>query len=137
MKKTTLAVLISSLLFGCVDPNRIVSDGERIGVIRKFSLKETGYSPGRQAPRSWEGEMDVSLPGSAGEVWLFSVPPDDAPAIDKVKAAMRSRKVVIAHYRQWLRVPTEVRDAGSGCAGPQQLQMTPYAVYDVKNRDEE
>lgn len=130
-----LALLfIAAFCFSCdlSTPNRVVSDGSRIGVVVKFSLKEASSSSSDYVPpRCWEGELNMTLPGSsAPETWLFSVPPDDSAAVEEVKVAMRSRKTVEVHYRQWLYVPSE---PGGCVARPR--QGTTYAVYDVTPAD--
>lgn len=128
------ALAILGFVAGCTEPNRIVSNGERIGIVRKFSLKETDHVAFHAGAQSWEGEADVSVPGThGGEVFLFSVEPTDARAVERVKQAMRERKPVAIIYRQWLRVPQTA--PGTGCTGPRNLQGTPYTVYDVQPID--
>jgi hypothetical protein len=120
------AALIAAFCFSCSTPNRVVSEGSRVGVVVKFSLKEAAQAElGQTPPRSWEGELNMTIPGQAApEVWLFSVNPGDAAAVEQVKAALRSRAPVELSYRQWLRVPTEP----GGCVA-RPLQSTTYVVY--------
>jgi hypothetical protein len=82
------------------------SDGERAGVLQKFSRK--GW-----VCKTWEGELAMTtVPGVAPELWQFTVR-DDAVARD-VNAALGKR--VTLHYREHPGVPTS-------CFG-----QTPYYV---------
>ena len=86
------------------------SDGERAGVLQKFSRK--GW-----VCKTWEGELAMTtVPGVAPELWQFTVR-DDAVARD-VNAALGKR--VTLHYREHPGVPTT-------CFG-----QTPYYVDAVR-----
>lgn len=75
--------------------SRIVSDGDRTGVITKFTIHRGWIW------NTWEGEMlqgaskDAS---SSANLWAFSVA-DDA-VVDKIHAAQRAAKPVMVHYQQ-------------------------------------
>lgn len=72
------------------------SKGERSGFVQKLSKK--GW-----VCKTWEGEMAmVSMPGTAPEIFLFSVR-DDVVA-DKLNQTMGKR--VAIHYEQHKGVPT-------------------------------
>jgi hypothetical protein len=86
------------------------SSGERSGFVQKLSKK--GW-----VCKTWEGEMAmVSMPGTAPEIFLFSVR-DDAVA-DKINRSMGKR--VAISYEQHKGVPTT-------CFGE-----TDYFVTDIK-----
>jgi hypothetical protein len=72
------------------------SDGERAGVLQKFSRK--GW-----VCKTYEGELAMSVvPGVAPTIWEFSVR-DDA-VVPKVSAALGRR--VVLHYTQHPGLPT-------------------------------
>jgi len=72
------------------------SDGERAGVLQKFSRK--GW-----VCKTYEGELAMSVvPGVAPTIWEFSVR-DDA-VVPKVSAALGRR--VVLHYAQHPGLPT-------------------------------
>lgn len=82
------------------------SDGERAGVLQKFSRK--GW-----VCKTWEGELAMTtVPGVAPELWAFTVRDDDVAQY--VNAALGKR--VSLHYREHPGVPTS-------CFG-----QTPYFV---------
>ncbi len=86
------------------------SSGERSGFVQKLSKK--GW-----VCKTWEGEMAmVSMPGTAPEIFLFSIR-DDAVA-DKINRSMGKR--VAISYEQHKGVPTT-------CFGE-----TEYFVTDIK-----
>ncbi len=86
------------------------SDGERAGVLQKFSRK--GW-----ICKTYEGELAVSYtPGMAPVLWYFSVR-EDAVA-EKIKDAQGKR--VVLHYDEHRGVPTD-------CFGESQ-----YYVDDVR-----
>jgi hypothetical protein len=72
------------------------SDGERAGVLQKFSRK--GW-----ICKTHEGELAVSLTaGMAPVLWYFSV--RDEAAVEKIKAAQGKR--VVLHYDEHRGIPT-------------------------------
>jgi hypothetical protein len=72
------------------------SDGERAGVLQKFSRK--GW-----VCKTYEGELAVSLTaGMAPVIWNFSV--REEAAAEKIKAAQGKR--VVLHYDEHKGVPT-------------------------------
>ncbi len=82
------------------------SDGERAGVLQKFSRK--GW-----ICKTWEGELAMTtVPGVAPEIWPFTVRDDNVAR--QVNAALGKR--VTLHYREHPGVPTT-------CFG-----QTPYYV---------
>jgi hypothetical protein len=107
-----LALLSAS---GCSGCDRGYSDGERTGVVLKFSRKGLTY-------KSWEGRLDLggaSVNGDGQVVrnfWDFSVV--DPAVVPKVQAAMRDGRRVTLHYQQWLNGPITID--------------TDYEVDDVK-----
>lgn len=121
-------LLIAAFCISCDQaPNRIVSEGSRVGTVVKFSLKEAAPTDYQTSPKCWEGQLNMSIPGQAApEQWVFSVQPDDTAAVEKVKMAMRNRGVYELSYRQYLRVPTEA----GGCTAQPKMGTT-YAVYDA------
>lgn len=130
-RKLRLFVAAAVMALWCVSceplPNRIVSEGSRVGVVTKFSLKEANPQDFQSSPRCWEGQLNMTIPGQAApEQWVFSVLPEDTAAVDKVKAAMRARSPFELSYRQYLRVPTE----HGGCVEIPKMGTT-YAVYDA------
>ena len=76
--------------------NWTYSDGERAGYVQKFSRK--GW-----LCKTWEGELAmVSLPGTAPEIWQFTV--RDAAIASQVDGAMGAR--VVLHYEEHRGLPT-------------------------------
>lgn len=88
---------------GCVGCGAHYSDGDRSGVITKFSRKGLVFE-------SWEGEMVLggirggSDGTSAANVWAFSAPSRLAKQISE---AQRSGARVTVHYNQWLASPVD------------------------------
>ena len=90
------------------------SDGERAGYVQKFSRK--GW-----VCKTWEGELAlVSLPGTAPEVWSFTVR-DDAVA-KQIQADMGKRAVL--HYEEHRGLPTS-------CFGETRYYVTATRVADA------
>jgi hypothetical protein len=90
------------LAFGMTVTGCDASDGDRVGVVTKFSNKGV--------IKSWEGEMVIGGFSNGGaNTWAFHVP--DGPLVAKVQAALDSGKRVKIHYTQ-LRVtpPTQNSD---------------------------
>jgi hypothetical protein len=117
---TTKVILAAVLLLGLVaggfalyalaSLNVAYSEGERSGLLQKFSRK--GW-----ICKTWEGEVAMSyLPGMAPVLWAFTVR-DDAVAT-KVNEGL-GRKVVL-HYHEHRGVPTS-------CFGE-----TPYFVDSLR-----
>jgi hypothetical protein len=72
------------------------SDGERAGVLQKFSRK--GW-----VCKTWEGELAMTtVPGVAPEIWPFTV--RDGEVARHVNGALGKR--VTLHYREHPGVPT-------------------------------
>jgi hypothetical protein len=98
----------AAYVYGALHVN--FSSGERSGFVQKLSKK--GW-----VCKTWEGEMAmVSMPGTAPEIFLFSIR-DDAVA-DKINRNMGKR--VALSYEQHKGVPTT-------CFGE-----TDYFVTDIK-----
>ena len=80
------------------------SNGTRVGVVTKLSQKGL-------ICKSWEGEMLIALPASAGstnpEKFRFNVDPS---AVNVVKAAMASGERVELEYRQWFCTPPTIEN---------------------------
>jgi len=86
------------------------SDGDRSGILRKFSRK--GW-----LCKTWEGELAMTtVPGVMPEPWAFTIRDDSVAA--KVNASIG--KNVVVHY-------DEHRGLWSGCFGE-----TPYFVDSVR-----
>jgi len=91
-----LLPVVGFVLYTFVALNWSYSDGERAGVLQKFSRK--GW-----ICKTWEGELAMTtVPGVAPELWEFTVR-DDAIA-HHVNAALGKR--VTLHYREHPGVPT-------------------------------
>jgi hypothetical protein len=72
------------------------SDGQRAGVLQKFSRK--GW-----ICKSYEGELAMSIvPGVAPTIWEFSV--RDAAVVSRLKSAIGDR--VALHYTEHRGIPT-------------------------------
>ena len=72
------------------------SEGERAGVIQKFSRKGWVH-------KTWDGELAMTtVPGTAPVIWLFTVR-DDAVA-EQLRAVLGKR--VGLHYREHRGVPS-------------------------------
>ena len=85
------------------------SDGERAGVLQKFSRK--GW-----VCKTWEGELAMTtVPGVAPILWQFSV--RDAQVAEQIRHALG--RWVVVHYKEHRGVPTS-------CVGE-----TPYFVDSI------
>ncbi len=113
-RRKAIAILAAGLtlpllafgLYTSVALNWSYSDGERAGVLQKFSRK--GW-----VCKTWEGELAMTtVPGVAPELWEFTVRDDEVAR--QVNAALGKR--VTLHYREHPGVPTS-------CFG-----QTPYYV---------
>jgi hypothetical protein len=89
--------VVAIVLYTLATLNISYSDGERAGVLQKFSRK--GW-----ICKTYEGELAISYtPGMAPVLWYFSVR-DEAVAA-KVKEAQGKR--VVLHYDEHRGVPSE------------------------------
>lgn len=90
-----LAVLAFALLY--LSTKLSYSEGERAGVISKFS--EKGF-----VIKTHEGELNVGAQGDVGNLsvnlWAFSVANNDPVIIKKLQDSMLSGKRVRMHYEQ-------------------------------------
>jgi hypothetical protein len=76
--------------------NWAFSDGERAGVVQKFSRR--GW-----VCKTWEGELAITtVPGVAPVIWSFSVRDDEAAA--RLRDAVGQWAVL--HYREHRGIPT-------------------------------
>ena len=74
------------------------SDGERAGVVQKFSRKGWVF-------KTWEGELAMTtVPGVAPRIWQFTV--RDEEVIEQVRAAMG--RPVVLHYTEHRGVPSQI-----------------------------
>lgn len=100
-KKVVIGVLVALFIvfllgYGCVKVGSFTySEGERTGVITKFSSKGMLY-------KTWEGELSQGSIEQGGKpiVWEFSVADEDIA--QKVQAAQREGQRVTLAYRQQL-----------------------------------
>lgn len=111
-KKAGLAIVAVLLLssFGGCAPN--FSDGERVGVVTKFSNKGLIW-------KSWEGSLNqggtkMVSNGDGGSMVVanaidFNVP--DGPLTEKIKQAVNSGKPVKISYRQWFIAPIFIKSS--------------------------
>jgi hypothetical protein len=105
-----LLPVVAFALYMFVALNWSYSDGERAGVLQKFSRK--GW-----VCKTWEGELAMTtVPGVAPELWGFTVRDDEVAR--HVNSALGKR--VTLHYREHPGVPTT-------CFG-----QTPYYVDAVR-----
>jgi len=105
-----LLPVVAFALYLFVALNWSYSDGERAGVLQKFSRK--GW-----VCKTWEGELAMTtVPGVAPELWGFTVRDDEVAR--HVNSALGKR--VTLHYREHPGVPTT-------CFG-----QTPYYVDAVR-----
>jgi hypothetical protein len=95
----TLALLIVLVVgYLAVVLNWAYSEGERSGIVQKFSRKGWLF-------KTWEGELAMTtVPGVAPVIWNFTVREDDAVA--QVSAAIGKR--VVLHYTAHRGVPTSL-----------------------------
>ena len=100
-------------LSGCAGCGRGYSDGDRVGIITKFSHKGFVF-------KSWEGQLNLGGTVSAGDkgvvpsTWEFSV--RDEKLVPLIQSAMSSGKRVKCHYLQWVVSPTTM-DSGYEIVG--------------------
>lgn len=118
MKKALLVFVVFATLIGCAC-DRGYSDGDRTGVIYKFSHKGIWF-------KSWEGEMLLggarqTDQGTVANVWEFTVL--DNALVSSVRAAQESGKPVQIHYIQWLNASPFEAD-------------TDYEVLSIKKTEE-
>jgi len=107
-------VLLAALVAGytALVLNVSYSEGERAGVLQKFSRK--GW-----VCKTWEGELAMTtVPGVAPVLWQFSV--RDARVAEQIRQTLG--RWVVAHYHEHRGVPTS-------CFGE-----TPYFVDSVTVR---
>ena len=89
--------VVTIVLYSMVTLGISYSDGDRAGVLQKFSRK--GW-----ICKTYEGELAVSYtPGMAPVLWYFSV--RDEAVASKVKDAEGKR--VVLHYREHRGIPTD------------------------------
>lgn len=104
------AILLSGkgCLIGC---NSDYSEGERVGIVTKLSIKGWQY-------KTWEGEMNLGgLAAKANgqleaNVWKFTVPKEDDATLNLLQNAQRTQKPVIIRYKQWMLRPVTQTDSG-------------------------
>jgi hypothetical protein len=105
-----LLTIVFMVLYTFVTLSWSYSDGDRSGILQKFSRK--GW-----ICKTYEGELALSFtPGLAPVIWSFSV--RDEAVANKVKDAEGKR--VVLHYREHRGIPTD-------CFGE-----TQYFVDDVR-----
>lgn len=91
-----VAVLVAVLLWTWFSLSWSYSDGERAGVLQKFSRK--GW-----VCKTYEGELALYIVGGvAPEIWTFSV--RDPAVVDALNAAVGER--VRLHYTEHKGIPT-------------------------------
>jgi hypothetical protein len=89
-----LLIVITFLLSSCID----YSDGDRVGVITKFSRKGLLF-------KTWEGELNLGgLRKNAdnnvvANTWKFTVE-NNVLVINQIEDALDSNKTVKLHYKQ-------------------------------------
>ena len=111
----TLVVLgiVAIALYTLATLNIVYSDGDRAGVLQKFSRK--GW-----ICKTYEGELAVSYtPGMAPVLWYFTV--RDEAVADKVRQAQGKR--VVLHYNEHRGVPSD-------CFGETQYYVDGVRVID-------
>lgn len=87
---------------GCMGCDKGYSDGDRTGVITKFSNKGIMW-------KSWEGQLNLggmvknSDDQMVPNVWEFTV--TDEAIVPQVQAAQAAGHPVTLHYTQWLLNP--------------------------------
>lgn len=72
------------------------SEGERTGIITKFSKKGVIF-------KTWEGKMTLGGEGASGTLentWDFTVPKENEEILEQVKKIARSAKPVTLGYEQ-------------------------------------
>lgn len=109
-----LSITLALLVTAACDTKTVISEGDRVGVVTKFSHK---LMPG--GTWNWEGELAMqggtiahnqgSDDGNGNQVasgvWQFSLDPKDSPGhteviASEVKQAMNSQHVVRVGYNQ-------------------------------------
>jgi len=110
-----LLLVVAAAVAACVLYTVVVlhwsySEGERAGILQKFSRK--GW-----VCKTWEGELAMSIvPGVTPTIWDFSV--RDARVAEQLRAAVGKR--VTLHYSEHRGVPTSC------------FAETPYFVEGVR-----
>lgn len=112
----TIVGLMAALLLGknggcMVGCNDSYSEGERVGIVSKFSNK--GWQN-----KTWEGELVLGglTSGAKGQleanVWQFTVPDEDEESRKMIQEAQRSQKPVVIRYKEWMVRPGCQTDSG-------------------------
>jgi pilin/secretion family protein with methylation motif len=120
-----LLALCFSARGGClVGCNSDYSEGERVGVITKLSLKGWNY-------KTWEGQMNLGgmVQDTEGKlatnVWNFTVPEGDEDSLKLLKEAQRTQKPVIIRYKEWMIRPGCQTDSGYIVQGAEYVKVEP------------
>lgn len=110
-----IAAIFAALVFGSkgcpVGCNDSYSEGERVGIVTKISIRGWRY-------KTWEGEMNLGgLTSNANgqietNVWRFTVPEEDEASLKLLQEAQRSQKPVIVKYKEWMIRPGCQTDSG-------------------------
>lgn len=95
-------------LIGCNDS---YSEGERVGIVTKLSLKGFQY-------KTWEGEMNLGGLASNSEgrleanIWAFTIPDESKESLMIIQEAQRTQKPVVIRYKEWMIRPRCTTDSG-------------------------
>lgn len=115
--KWRIGITLALLSTAACDTKTVISEGDRVGVITKFSHKRMScFGP---EAWNWEGELTMQGGTNAGGqgqtdengtrssvgVWQFSLDPTDDKAhteemVSEVREALNSQRVVRASYKQ-------------------------------------
>jgi hypothetical protein len=92
-----LGLGIFALVLSFLGTKVAYSEGERAGVVSKFSKKGFIF-------KTFEGELNVGAQGQAGNMtnnlWAFTVDSEDPVVVKKLEDAMLSGKRIRLHYEQ-------------------------------------
>jgi hypothetical protein len=101
LKFLVVIVLCGLVLFAgytAIVLNWSYSDGERAGIVQKFSRKGGVF-------KTWEGELAMTtVPGVAPRIWEFTVRDEDV--VEKIRAGLG--RPVVLHYTEHRGVPSRI-----------------------------
>jgi hypothetical protein len=101
LKFLVVIVLCGLVLFAgytAIVLNWSYSDGERAGIVQKFSRKGWVF-------KTWEGELAMTtVPGVAPRIWEFTVRDEDV--VEKIRAGLG--RPVVLHYTEHRGVPSRI-----------------------------
>jgi len=114
MKQIIIALFAAIFFMGCDQPEKVYSEGARVGTVQKLSLKGD-----YEYRKTYEG---ILLQNGALGAWEFSISPMDQVTAQAAQSAADNQTPVKLHYKQY---------KGTAPEGAPTFQ-TEYRVYKVE-----